>query len=306
MRVEFGSKGSGPVNWPRISIVTPAYRAARTLEATLRSVFDQGYPELEFILMDGGCDDETAEIAHQYGEHITEWVRGPDDGQYHAIADGFGRAKGDVFFWLNADDVLLPGALWAVGEIFATFTKVAWLTTLRPAQINARGGLMDVGHAKGFAKAAFLDGFYLGGSSPAARWIQQESTFFRASLWAAAGPALTRYALAGDFALWCEMYRHAELHGCTHPLGAFRVLSGQRSEAIDIYTSEAHQALTDLRTDLGWRPNVLRLAGQAASRSGALPFRSTRAFGYEGSRLTDGDPKSANGVWRCERYRFIP
>lgn len=87
-------------------MVTPAYKAARFIEATIRSVLDQGYPNLEYIVLDG-AGDETAEILRRYDTQLAFWRSSPDDGQYTAITEGLNKATGEIVCWLNADDMLL-------------------------------------------------------------------------------------------------------------------------------------------------------------------------------------------------------
>lgn len=104
---------------PRISLVTPSFQMARVLETTIRSVLSQDYPGLEYIVMDGGSTDGSAEIIERYASELAHAQSEPDGGQTHAIHAGLARATGDVLGWLNADDLLLPGALHAVGRWFA-------------------------------------------------------------------------------------------------------------------------------------------------------------------------------------------
>lgn len=100
--------------WPRISIVTPSFNQAQYLEETIRSVLLQGYPNLEYIIIDGGSTDGSVEIIKRYEPWLTYWVSEPDRGQSHAINKGFKVSSGDIFNWLNSDDFLLPGALYKV------------------------------------------------------------------------------------------------------------------------------------------------------------------------------------------------
>jgi glycosyltransferase involved in cell wall biosynthesis len=167
---------------PRISIVTPSFRSEKYIESTIRSLVSQGYPELEYIVLDG-AGDSTADILRRYDEHIHFWRSAPDEGQYAAITEGFAMASGEVLGWLNADDILLPRALFVVGEIFAQFPQVEWITTMKPGILDANGSLAHFGFLPGFNSKAFLDGFYLPGTAAKGFFIQQESTFFRRSLW---------------------------------------------------------------------------------------------------------------------------
>lgn len=103
----------------RISVVTPSYNQAAFLERTLRSVPDQRDQVHEYFVLDGGSDDGSREIIERHAGAIDWWVSEPDAGQAAAIRRGFERATGDVLCWLNSDDVLLPGALARVREVFA-------------------------------------------------------------------------------------------------------------------------------------------------------------------------------------------
>lgn len=98
-------------SWPRISIVTPSYNQGQFNEETIRSVLLQGYPDLEYMVIDGGSTDDSVEIIRRYEQWLTYWVSEPDRGQSHAIEKGLVRATGEVFNWINSDDLLTPGAL---------------------------------------------------------------------------------------------------------------------------------------------------------------------------------------------------
>jgi glycosyltransferase involved in cell wall biosynthesis len=102
--------------WPRISVVTPSFNQGQYVEETLRSVLDQDYPQLEYIVMDGGSSDGSREIIERYSERLAFWRSAADDGQAAALREGFARATGDILTWVNSDDLLAPGALFKVAE----------------------------------------------------------------------------------------------------------------------------------------------------------------------------------------------
>jgi len=103
---------------PRITIVTPSYRQEAFIERTIRSVLDQGYPETEYIVQDGGSADGTRSILYRYQARLASWESRRDDGQAQAINRGFARSTGEIMAWLNSDDILLPGTLAYVAEYF--------------------------------------------------------------------------------------------------------------------------------------------------------------------------------------------
>jgi glycosyltransferase involved in cell wall biosynthesis len=105
------SKQSDGNPWPKISIVTPSYNQGQYIEETIRSILLQGYPNLEYIVVDGGSDDETVDILEKYDPWIDYWVSEPDEGQSDATQKGLDRCTGTVFNWINSDDLLEPGAL---------------------------------------------------------------------------------------------------------------------------------------------------------------------------------------------------
>jgi glycosyltransferase involved in cell wall biosynthesis len=103
-------------HWPKISIVTVNYNYGHFLEETIRSVLLQGYPNLEYILIDGGSTDNSLDIIRKYEKYFTYWVSEPDGGQTDALNKGYQKCTGDIYGWLNSDDTYTPATLWQVAK----------------------------------------------------------------------------------------------------------------------------------------------------------------------------------------------
>ncbi len=148
--------------------------------------------------------------------------------------------------WLNSDDKYTPWALAVVAEIFSSFPEIEWVTSLHPVSWNPRGQAVAVDFTGGFSRLAFFRGAnFPAKGSYGRRWIQQESTFWRRSLWERAGGRLdTALGMAADFELWARFFDHAELFGVQALLGGFRSHGAQKSVLYrDRYMAEAEQVL---------------------------------------------------------------
>lgn len=115
-------------SWPKISIITPSYNQGKFIEETIRSVLLQDYPNLEYIIIDGGSTDNSVEIIKKYEKWLSYWVSEPDNGQADAIYRGFEIASGDIIAYINSDDFYYPGAIKKVAERFASNPSFRWLT----------------------------------------------------------------------------------------------------------------------------------------------------------------------------------
>ena len=106
--------------WPRVSVVTPSYNQGHFIEETIRSVLLQGYPDLEYVIIDGGSTDSSQEIIRRYERWLVYWVSEPDHGQTRAINKGWTRATGDILAYINTDDCYLNGAIATAAQEFCT------------------------------------------------------------------------------------------------------------------------------------------------------------------------------------------
>jgi glycosyltransferase involved in cell wall biosynthesis len=115
------------VNWPRLTIVTPSFNQGEFIEETIGSVLQQGYPNLEYIIIDGGSTDGSVNIIRKYERWLSYWVSEPDRGQAHAINKGLERATGQIVGFINSDDTYLPQAFATIAEAFIQNPQVGWL-----------------------------------------------------------------------------------------------------------------------------------------------------------------------------------
>lgn len=289
---------------PVISLVTPSFNQAQFLGATLESVFQQQYPALDYVIVDGGSTDGSRELIAQHSSRFSWWCSEPDGGMYAALNKGFAHTRGEIMGWLNSDDILLPGALHTVGEIFARFPSIEWLSSLSLSTWTPAGRCIGVSSIESYSRSAFLDGGYLPGGPRHYGWIPQESTFWRRSLWEKAGARVDdSLKLAGDFDLWSRFYAHADLVGTPAPLGGFRTHPSQKSRALSDYLTEAQPALASARSRAAYRPNSLRnflLRSRIADLPG-LRGVCARRFGYTGRRIV----AHASDGWTDENISFL-
>jgi glycosyltransferase involved in cell wall biosynthesis/cytochrome c-type biogenesis protein CcmH/NrfG/ubiquinone/menaquinone biosynthesis C-methylase UbiE len=224
---------------PRISIVTPSYNQAEFLEECIDSVLGQNYPNLEYIVMDGGSSDGSTEIIRRYERHLTYWQSRPDGGHYNAVSAGFARSTGEIMAWLNSDDKYHPGAFAKVACLMMDHPEVEWLTGRRNVW-GVKGNLFNTdNYLMPLSRRKYLEGHF---DKP---FVQQESTFWRRSLWERAGGTLsTELKLAGDMELWTRFFRYAQLYSIDTFLGGFRYHDDQRSAVLrESYMKESREVV---------------------------------------------------------------
>lgn len=200
--------------WPKISVVTPSYNQGQFIEECIRSVLLQEYPNLEFNIIDGGSTDNTLQIIKKFEPFLNYWVSEPDRGQSHAINKGILKATGDILFWLNSDDLVLPGAFIRVAELFKIHPSIS-LITGQAQVINENGEV--VGNLKSYF-TSWEELITNPGNS-----IRQISTFFRKTLFDLYGLLDEQLFIAMDTDLLSRFTKHHSPLVISDELSAFRV-----------------------------------------------------------------------------------
>lgn len=229
--------------FPKISIVTPSFNQALYLEKTIQSVLSQNYPNLEYIIIDGGSTDGSVDIIKKYEHQLKYWISEKDDGLYSAIQKGFEMSTGDIMAWINSDDLYHPNAFATVAEIFSSLKQVQWLQG-NPSFFDEKDRIINCTGMKRWIKYDFYAGAY--------QWIQQESAFWRRELWIASGSCVnTSLKYAGDFELWLRFFRHEKLYVTTALLGGYRMRSTNQlmMDKKDAYFEEVKTTLQQEKLD---------------------------------------------------------
>jgi glycosyltransferase involved in cell wall biosynthesis len=226
--------------YPKISIITPVYNSIEYLEETINSVLSQNYPNLEYIIIDGGSTDGSVELIKKYSHHLHYWISEKDTGMYDALQKGFKVATGEISGWINSDDLLIRNSLFAISNIFSNFTEVNWLNGVEVT--TCENGFIKPREIKRWSKYHFYNKDY--------KFIQQESTFWRSSLLQKVDLEIkwkdVKYA--GDFILWLNFFKHEKLYSCNLSLGAFRIRSGKNQLSVKFfneYLQECENALNE-------------------------------------------------------------
>jgi glycosyltransferase involved in cell wall biosynthesis len=197
---------------PRISVVTPTLNQAAFIEATIRSVLDQGYPALDYVVIDGGSADGTQAILQRYSSRL-RWVSEPDRGQADAINKGLRMAKGDILAYLNSDDLYLPGTLAQVAGYLAAHPEAGWV--YGDCRLIDEGG-ETIGRLR--APAFDLNRMILRGE-----YLPQPATFWRRSAAAVAGEFNVALRYSMDYDYFIRLGQHAPGHRLEAELACFRL-----------------------------------------------------------------------------------
>lgn len=213
----------------KISVITPSYNQGQYLEATIQSVLAQNYPDLEYIIIDGGSTDNSVEIIQKYADKLAYWVSEKDNGQTHAINKGLNRATGEVMGWLNSDDILLPGALHAIADAFTRDKNLKVVCGFRQF-IDADGNFM-VNWIRGLPTKYHLLRRSI---------LPQETVYWRREVWGKIGQLDESYRFCMDYDYWLRMLDAGyAIRLLPHYIGGFRQHEEAKSSTIrDVYRRE--------------------------------------------------------------------
>lgn len=231
----------------RFSIVTPTHNSERFIGETIESVISQvGNFSIEYLIMDGDSTDGTYEIVRRYQKLLLEnaypilchdvvihWYSEKDGGMYDAINKGFKNITGDICAYINSDDIYLPGAFNTMAAVFTKYPRIEWLKGIS-SFMNSHSTIFSVDNCHLYAQEWIAKGVY-------GRWlyfINQESVFWRRSLWEKVSGIEHSLKLAGDYYLWVIFSKYAPLVSVKAYVSCFRVVEGQLSSNISEYRKE--------------------------------------------------------------------
>jgi glycosyltransferase involved in cell wall biosynthesis len=207
----------------RVSIVTPSYNQAQFLEQTIRSVLEQDYPDLEYIIVDGKSSDGSLDLIRKYSDKLSWWVSEPDRGQTDALNKGFSHATGELLAWLNSDDTYVPGAIREAVEFFKANPNAALI-------YGDANYIDESGRVVGRFPAAQTDYRLLRRGYV---HIPQQASFFRADLWRQVGPLDPSFFFAMDYDLWVRLAARSPLVYHPRVWANFRLHGDSKTLAAD-------------------------------------------------------------------------
>ena len=279
--------------WPRLSIVTPSFNQGQFLEETILSVLNQDYPNLEYIIIDGGSTDNSVEIIKKYADRLAYWVSEPDKGQADAVIKGFRKATGEIWAYQNSDDAYVQGALRTVADQFSAYPQIdllfgGWRV------IDADGKPIS---ERGFSK------FSLRALRAGVQISPQPAVFFKRDAYQRVGGIDPRWRHAHDYDLYIRIARQDNVHVIPDILGEFRLHSAgktvfeRKDQFNEVKASRSLRLRPSLTEKVYWAlwDALITLRDWSHRKTGVFSFRdliarrrpwaSSRSIPSEGNRL---------------------
>jgi len=214
-------------NWPKITIVTPSYNQGHFIEETIRSILLQNYPNLEYIIIDGGSSDNTIDIIKKYDPWISFWVSERDSGQSDAINRGFLKSTGVYGNWINSDDLLERNALWTIAKRISNIeTKEIFIGDYKIIDIQSKVIREARSNIRQLEELVDIERHWRNGRF---NQIGQQATFFPIDFFKSIGMLNIHNHYTMDYELWGRfLLKNAVLTPIHSTLGVFRTYSGQK------------------------------------------------------------------------------
>ncbi len=267
----------GVSDFPLITVVTPSFNQAAYLERTIRSVLDQGYPKLEYIIVDGGSTDGSVDIIKLYADRLAWWVSEPDRGQSHAINKGLQRATGEWVAWQNSDDIYYPGAFHDLAVASAKHPQAGLIIGNMMLIDEHDRPLRDICYVKPSYKALLAEGMVLA----------NQSAFWRRQVHEDIGYLAENLHCSFDYEWFLRLTDHVEAAHVDRIWGALRLHGETKTSLLAHRFQEEHERILTGRKFPSWQKMLYKLRrlalmlgqGQLAY---ALRGLSRRAHGQGG------------------------
>ncbi|MFH1369906.1 MAG: glycosyltransferase family 2 protein [Planctomycetota bacterium] len=254
---------------PKVTIVTPSYNQAGYLEKTILSVLNQDYPDIEYIIIDGGSTDGSVDIIKRYQDRLAYWISEPDKGQSDAINKGFKRATGRIFNWLNSDDLLMPSAV-KIAVYYLMNNSDVGIVYGNRITIDERGNFLSLTRAPSYNARIFRHHLA----------IPQETTFFRSELWSQVDGVEEELKFCMDYDLFVKLSKITQFYHIPFVLGAYRkhplsktvmysgtLKTARREEAGKVYRRHYLKDRSRLKAKFCKKLNNVRIYFETESKS---------------------------------------
>lgn len=244
-----GLEAKAVVDFPRITVVTPSFNQAAYLERTIRSVLDQGYPNLEYIIVDGGSNDGSINIIRRYEDRLAWWVSEPDRGQTDAINKGLRRATGEWVAWQNSDDIYYPGAFHDVAAAAARHPETDLIIGDIMLIDEQDRQLRNICYVKPSYNALLAEGML----------IANQAAFWRRSLQEKIGLLDEEFHCSFDYEWFLRLSRHTESVHVARVWGALRLHGETKTSTQAQRFQEENRRILAGRAMPAWQKRVYKL-----------------------------------------------